>query len=133
MGLTARWGVEAIGEQIVDYIHAGGGVMAAGGELHRRRFAGNGQQPIAAGVPGEVDQNVNSVGANHLCQCLVAHMRHVIPLVRGGNKLCGHRIRRDHACVTEDFKLFVVVGREDGQKEEPHGMQAQVGRHVPNP
>ena len=52
-----------VGEAPVDRVQAGGVRIAEVGHLHRRAARANSDQPVVRGMAGEIDQDVDAVGA----------------------------------------------------------------------
>jgi hypothetical protein len=60
-----------IGEQIINRRQPGAGRVSPGRHLQRRRLAGKDMQPLAFGMPGQVDQDIDLVGSDAVRQLLV--------------------------------------------------------------
>ena len=63
--------MEAVGDQVVHRRQAGGPDVADPAHLQRGRLAGEDQEPLA-GVAGQVEEDVDPVGADLLGERLIA-------------------------------------------------------------
>ena len=71
--------------------HAGRVLIADIGDLHRRRLAGKDQQPIAADVAGQVDQDIDPV---------LAHQFRGLGVGHAGNRRATRRLAARKRAVT---------------------------------
>ena len=65
-GHYARWILKFVCDSIVDRGSAGRVHVADPGSLHRSGFASETEHAIQTAMPGEVDENVDAVGANQI-------------------------------------------------------------------
>jgi len=107
----------AIGQAKIHRPQAGGSQIVQPGDLHRRRLPGKDQYPAPAGVSGNVDQNIDPVGADH---------RRYLGVRQSGQHPAGYSgkgIGRKSClgCVIkigEHFKLLAIMLQQDRLQEE---------------
>ena len=119
-----------VGDPVVDRGDPGGVGVADVADLDRRRPARAGEQPAVAGVPGELDQDVDPVGANAGGERRVVELVDVDPAVGHRPQLVAVRVRPQHRGVADRLDLPPVVGQEQGRDEVGDRMAAQVGREI---
>ena len=66
-----RGGEDRIGEQVIDRRQTGAGRMAPRGHLDRSGLACKCAEPIAGGMSGKVDQDIDLVGPNAIGQLVI--------------------------------------------------------------
>jgi len=69
-----------IAQEVIHCAQAGAARIADPAELHRRRFAGEGQQAVVAGMAGQVDQDVDAIGGDFFRQGGVAQADDGMPV-----------------------------------------------------
>ena len=84
--LASFWNHQAIREQVVHDRQAGRSLIADPTDLNRRRLAGEHQQPVVGRVACEVEQDVDPVRSDLVCEPFVAHADHIAPLGCSGLK-----------------------------------------------
>ena len=132
VGVGFARGVEiGIGEAIVDGVEAGGGGQAEHGHLDGGRLAGEDEHAVVGGVQGEVDEDIDAVGADRLGELGIGQAGGVEPEVGEGLELAGDLIGRAQVGIGVDRRR--VRGR-DGRRASrsmiPDGMGAEVGRNI---
>ena len=98
--------------------------------MQRRGPAGEDQESAISHVLGEIDEDVDAILADFLCEIGVAHADGGDPIVAKFFKLCGEGIGSPGAAVGEDLELIVVVMGEQREHESADGMEAKVGGDV---
>jgi hypothetical protein len=67
--------------------------MAPAMRLNRCRFARKHTEAVSAGVAGQIDQDIDAVGADLSGEAIVGPLRGVAPAIGDPLKLAGRRIR----------------------------------------
>jgi hypothetical protein len=81
-------------------------------------------------VGGEIDEDIDAVGADALGQVGIGESRGLDPHIRVGFQARGHEIRVGHIRATEDFEGGAVMVVEGGLHEQGDHMLAEIGRDV---
>ena len=108
--------------------------IAEEGELHRRRAQGEDAEAMAGGVAGEIDQEVDAIGADAAVQGLIIEASGLDPL-RGGLAGPG-RIAIVHrtGVIHRHLKLIAIEALQQRQHEQVDRMLAvEISRHQPEP
>ena len=77
--------------------------------LHGRGFAGEGQQAVTAGVAGQIDQDVDAIGADHLRHAPVIQPHRRPPAIGQRAEALGCGVLGQYLGVTGDFKPRPVM------------------------
>ena len=133
---SARGIGQIVDEPVIDLRHAGGVDVAKIADLDGGGSGAEGEEAIAGGVAGEIDEDVDLVDADLLRDLRVFQQRDVAPVVGVVGlvgvllEALGHRITEEVGAVAENFELLRVVPGEEVFDEEGHGVLAEVGGDV---
>jgi hypothetical protein len=104
------WDQDRIGEQIIHRWQAGARRMSPGAHLDRRGLARKGAKPIASRVSGQVDQDVDLVGADAIGELIVGPLQNASPPVGYIPERTGHLVLGRKAGIADNLEpRFVVV------------------------
>jgi hypothetical protein len=126
----AWWIETGIGQPIVHRIESRRPGIGEPCHLYPCGLACKGQGPTAGHVHGQVDQHVDAVGAYQGGQCPVVQLLHFMPAIRVGRDHPGEVIRTPDIGVAKDFKVAVVVVREQRHEEQRLTVIAKIGRDI---
>ncbi len=121
---------DRIADAVVHGGQAGGGGVGDVHDLEGRGFQGEDGEAVVLGMGGEVDEDVDAVGADEVGEGLVGHAVDVAPGRGVGLEAGGHGVGGGGIVVAGDVKGVLVVGGEDGLEEEGDGVGAQIGREI---
>src|SRR5262249_31403688 len=119
-----RGDVVAVGQQVVHGSQPGGADVAQPAQLHRGRLAGEHQQPVPGGVAGQIDEEVDVIGADLLGQALVAPAGHVVPGGGRGPEAGGEVVGVDAVAVADEGGLLRVEVLDGVEQEVADGVVA---------
>ena len=94
--------------------------------MYGRGLAREGKEAVSAGVPGEINQDVDAIGAYALGQRFIAQSCHLMPAIGAGLTLCRQRIGVAYPGIADEFKGLLVMMGEHGSEEKPYGVLAQI-------
>ncbi len=97
------------------------------GHLHGCRLAREGQQPVAAGMAGEINQHVDAILADHLCDRCVAETHRAAPMIGEAAEPTGDGIGHGDFGITEQLDRRVIMRRKQRLGEQRNGMLAEIG------
>ena len=130
-GAGGRLGIgEVIGETVIDGVEAGDRGITQVGHLDRRGLAGEGEEAVAGGVTGEVDEDVDLVFMDGACEAGMVEAGGLAPLVGEGLEAAGRGVGCWNVGVAKHLDLCGVVVGEEGFDEVADGVRAQVGGAV---
>ena len=86
--------------------------------LHRCRLLSENDHPKRAAVPGQIDENVDSIAVDRLCQTGIGHGSHVTPEIRARTHLLRDLIRLGAGRVAKDLASGAVVPFEQGGRKK---------------
>ena len=98
-----------IGETPVHGLQPGIRAIGQISDLHRRGLEGKERHAIVDRVIGEVDEDINAVGADHGGQVVVGSGYDIPPVIGGGFEFHSVGIRVADAGIDKDFHLRAVV------------------------
>ena len=122
-----------IGDAVVHGGQAGGAHIGQVGDLHRRRLAGEQARTAIAGIHGEVDQQVDAIGADQIGQGAILELVDIAPVLDVLGDLGGEAIFEIARRVGEHLKLAAVVVFEHRQQEPRYRMHPEIGRDIAHP
>ena len=125
-----HWIEVGVGEAVVDLREAGGAGVGEPGELEGGGFLGEDAEAVVGHVHGEVDEDVDVVGADLGGELVVGEVGDVEPVVGERAEFVGDVVGAGGAGVDEDFELLVVVVGEEGVGEEGLAVVVEVGAEV---
>ena len=112
MGIEVR-----VGDAVIHGRQSGRARVGQVRRLHRRGFAGEHEQAIAAGVHGQVHEDVDVVLANQIGQRYVAHAAGHSPGGSGSIERVADRVLPAQVAVAVHFDaLAVMVGKQRHQQ-----------------
>ena len=94
-----------IGQAVVDGRQPGRPGISQPGDLHRRRLAGEDQEPVVGRVQPEVDEDVDPVAAHQVGDLRVGEPRDVAPDVGIAAQPIGQGVGAGHLGIAEDLEL----------------------------
>ena len=121
---------EGIGEAVIAGVEAGGGGITEIGHLDGRGLAGEGEEAVAGGVAGEVDEDVDLIIVDGAAKRRGRGGRFGAPVVVEGLEPASGGVREGNVGVAEEFDLCGIVVGEEGFDEVADGVGAQVGGAV---
>ena len=80
--------------------------------LDRRRLAREHAEAVSFGMAGQIDQDIDAIGADLLGQAIVAPLRGVAPAIGDLLEFLGRRIHLGRARVAHDLELIPVMAVE---------------------
>jgi hypothetical protein len=116
-----------IGEAVVDGGQAGGCGHAEHAHLDRRRLASEDEQAIVGGVEGEVDENIDPVGADPVGELKIAQAGDAAPGAGKLLQLLGDTVGSPHVGVGHEVSRRVVAMRPEGEQQPADWVVAKVG------
>src|SRR4051812_19151924 len=121
---------DRIGEQVIDRRQARAGRMSPCGHLDRGWLAGEHSKAIAFRVTGQIDQNIDLVGPDAICQLIVGPLLNGPPTV--GQLSEGTRYIVFDGCtgIADDFEAALVVVLQHGSKGECGRTTPELGGYV---
>src|SRR5258708_2221852 len=75
-------------------------------------------KPKSAAMPGQIDENVDSIAVDRLCQTGIGHGSHVTPEMRARTHLLRDVVRLGAGRVAKDLASGAVVPFEQGDREK---------------
>ncbi len=125
--LAPLWGQVLVDEEAVHGAQAGSAARAHNvGDLKGGRAPGEGEQTVARGVAGQVDQHVDPVLADEVSDRLVREADRGPPVVGDRHEPLRDRVGLDDVGVAVQLHPGPVVGRQQGLHEEADGVIAEV-------
>jgi hypothetical protein len=84
-------------------------------------------------VQSEIDENVDSIFANHFRSTLIGYSDQIAPVLRSGMQFVENGIAANSSCIGEDLvSLLIVMAKEREQIAAQH-MVAKIGGNITNP
>ena len=77
----SRGSIDLVGDQGVDRRQAGSPGITQVGDLHRRGLAGEDGEPVAGGVPGQVDEDVDLVATDEFLDLPIGERTDLSPVM----------------------------------------------------
>lgn len=124
---------EAIAEPVVDGVKAGATGVASKADLHRSGPPREDEQSMPRGVLGEVDEEIDAVGANLVGEGFIAQRAGLTPVVGCGGEALGKRVAPGDVGVAKDLELGPIVPGNDGQDLIAHGVTSEIRGNVADP
>ena len=116
-----------VGQAVVHGTHAGGIRIAEKGQLQRRRSARECEQAVAAGVAGQIDQDIDRILLDQACRLRVVESADVAPGVAVQfSARCGY----GRIAVAGDLIKPGLVQRQKRMDKVRRHMLKEIGRHV---
>ncbi len=131
--IGSRGGLAAVGDQVAHRREAGGPDVSGPGDLHRRRLSAENGEPVARRVARQVNQDVDAVFADQVCQLIVSHAENGLPRVAVAPQPVGQIVTETLVGITVNPEARTVMGRQNPVKEIADGMAAQVAGNVTDP
>ena len=119
-----------IGEAIVHGAHAGGTGIGEPGDLDGGGFADVDQWAAVAHVHGEINEDVDFVGADCVANSSVGEEGNNTPDVGVWLNSCGHLIGLQHGGVNVNLELLVIVMGKKCAGKEGLAMVAKIGGEI---
>ena len=94
--------------------------------LHRRRLPRKRQQPIARSVPCQIDQNIDAVVPDPLCQIRVAQTDRAAPMIGEGMKPLGDRVLGWDLGIAVQLDGRAIMRRQERLCEQRDGVLAEI-------
>ena len=129
VAIAGRVGMD-VGDAPVDFGQARGVRVTEIGGLHRGGLQREHPQPVPGGVPGQVDQDVDAVGADLLRRFHVTDAGDLASVVGQLHEAGGHGVRPGHVGVAIHVEPTAVVLREHRLDEVRHRVAAEIARDV---
>jgi hypothetical protein len=104
-----RGGQDRIGEQVIDHRQTGAGRVAPRGHLDRSGLACKCAESIADLVSGKVDQNIDPVGPNAICQLIIGPLQNASPPIGSISEGARHGVLDWRAGIANDLESRLVV------------------------
>ncbi len=82
--------------------------------------------------PGEVDENINPIGADQIDQCIVRQLPDIAPGIRVCAQALGHRVLKMKIAVQNIRECGAVAGAQDGFKKMRHGVRSKIAGNESN-
>ena len=109
---------QGVGDAVIDGGQAGGAGVSEPGDLHGCGFDGEEGQAVMGHVHGEIDEDVDLIGADFVGKLRIGKRADIVPDVGGFAKAVGDRVRAGDAGVAVNLEAGVVVGFEKRDDEE---------------
>ncbi len=103
------------------------------GDLRRRGSPGEGQQPVARRVAGQVHQHVDAVSPNPVRDLLVREAHRRAPGVGQPPEPLGDGVGPGHVRIADQLDPAAVVGLQHRLDEEADRVVPEVGRDIAHP
>ena len=100
---------ESIGEAVTDRGEPGGAGVTEPSDLDGCGAREKGREPVVRGVPCEVDEHVDSVGADLLDQCLVGPAHRRAPVVTVRTHASGDGVGPRHLRIGEHLNVLAAM------------------------
>ena len=105
-----------IGEAIVDGVHAAGAGVSEIRDLNWRGLAGEDEHAIVGHMEGQVDKDVDLVGAYEEGQIFVGQQVNVAPGAGLGADFGGEPVGLRDVGIADDVEsVFIVMGRKEAE------------------
>ncbi len=134
LGMEAVRGARRVGEVVgdaeVDGPEAGGVGVAEPARLDRGGLAGEDAHAAVGRVAGQIDQDVDAVGAHHPRHLGVRKAAQVAPIPGHGAQAFGDLVGPLHVGVAEELEPGPVLMGQHRLEEARHRVPAQIGRYV---
>ena len=131
---AARRRTDVIAQVVVDGLQAGGAAKAHPAQRHRRRLAREQVEPVALGMAGQIDQDVDAVGAYTRGQGVGVQPLRGHPMVDQHAQALGRRIGgQAHLGIGEQLEGQPVVASQQGLEKETAGVLPEVRRDIAHP
>ena len=131
-GLFLWWVEMGVGEAVVDLGEAGGAGVGEPGELEGGGFLGEGAEAVVGHVHGDVDEDVDAVGADFLRELGVGELGDVVEVVGVLAELVGDGVGAGGVGIDRDFELGAVVVFQERESEEGLAVVVEVGAEIPD-
>lgn len=121
-----RWDEVGIGEEEVHGGQAGGAGIAEPGDLHGRGAAGKDTRAPAGHVEGEIDEQIEAIGADLLAGEIIGKGADVAPMGGEGLDAGGEIVGARDIGIAENLEGAAVEGRKKGKGEKGLAMVAEI-------
>ncbi len=121
---------DRIREQIIDRRQPGAGAVAPAVRLDRCRLARKYAEAVSSGVAGQIDQDIDAIGANLCSEAIVGPLRGVTPAIGEPLKFACRPVHFRRTRVAHDLELCPVMVLQDRLENERGRMRVEVRRDV---
>src|SRR3954469_11878832 len=121
---------DRIGKQVIDRRQARAGCMSPCGHLDRGWLAGEHSQSIAFRVAGQVNQNVDLIGPDTICQLIVGPLLNGPPSVGQLSEGARYIVLDGCTGIADYFEAVLVVVLQHGSKRECGRTTPELGGYV---
>ncbi len=98
--------------------------------MNRRGFAGENQQAVAGHVAREIDEDVDLILPNDVCDLRIRDAHDTAPMRGLFLKTRGERVRPGNVCVAENLHLSAVMAGQKRLDEKRHRVLVKIRREI---
>src|ERR1700739_2742545 len=95
-------------------------------DLDRRRLARKHGEPVAGGMTGEIDEDIDLVGLDAVGELVITELPGVDPSIGQPAALLGRLIARRKAGITDDLEIAAVTVMQQRHEAERSRMATEV-------